>query len=442
MQSVATQIALTRLPPDDSRTVLQSILSTSQVPDEQLQNIVAKADGNPLFLEALAWELAEHEGSSAPIPETVQAVIASRIDRLLPAQKQLLQMASAIGVSIAAPLLAAVSALPPDALTDHLKTLQTAEFFLEVQAFPESEYMFKHALIQEVAYQSLVSRTREHYHQRIAEVLTTQFPETVKYQPEVLAHHFTQAAAYEAAVPYWRQAGMRAQAHSAHREALSHFNHGLDGLAQLPETPARQQQALDLRLTAAPSLIATEGFATPEVGQFYQQTLTLCERRGNPQQLGRVLMGLRSFHLMRAELQTALVIDQRLLRLGQRTQDAFLLSDGHRFLGQTLMHLGDFVAARSHLEQAIDIYASLPAETDVPFGLSGLHPRMSALFWLASVLWCLGYPDTPCGTAMRRRRSQMSRHIRLILPRRMATAAAFTACVASGRRRGRVVRPR
>ncbi len=393
--SVATQMTLTRLLPADSRVVIQSIFSTAHVADELVQAMIARANGNPLFLEALAWDRVEQASQArcTAIPETIEAVMTARINRRLPAEKRLLQMTSAIGSPIGSSLLAAVSELSADALSTHLNTLQAAEFLLEIQAFPEPVYVFKHGLMQDVAYQSLATRTRQHYHQRIAEILNTRFPERVRHEPERLAYHFTQAGCYAAAVPYWQQAGLRAQAQAAHREAISHFKHGLDVLMYLPESPLHGQQALELRLTVAPSLVAAEGGATVEVGQFYRYTHQLCEQFGRARQLGRVLMGLHTFHLVRAELQEALQIAQRMLQLGEYTQDARLLRDGHCALGQTLMYVGEFDMARTHLERALDIGATLPADIDMPLAPSGLHPRMSALFGLSTVLWCLGYPD-------------------------------------------------
>ncbi len=394
-QSVATQIALQRLARRESRVVVNAILQTARLPHGRIRDILARANGNPLFLEALAWDVMEHADQGPPltIPETVQAVIAARIDRLEPTEKRLLQIAATIGTPIAWPVLAAVSELPSEALATHVRHLCLAEFLLETQSIPEPAYMFKHVLIQDVAYQSLVTSTQQHYHQRIAEVIAAEFPDIVQLQPERLAHHYTGAACHAKAVSYWRQAGLRAQAHSAHLEAVSHLTKGIDCLTHVPDTVDRHRHELELQLALAPSLVATQGFATPDVGRCYRRAMTLGERVGQAPQQARVLMGLRSFYIMQADLQTSLEVGERLLHLAQDAQDPILLGEGHRALGQTLFHLGEFPSARTHLQQALAIYAALPAKTPIPLSPSGLDPNMFTLFWLASVWWILGYPD-------------------------------------------------
>jgi predicted ATPase len=170
---------------------------------------------------------------------------------------------------------------------------------------PQATYLFKHALIQDVAYQSLLRSTRQQSHQRIAHVLAERFPETAETQPELLAHHYTEAGLNAPAVGYWQQAGQRALQRSAHVEAISHLTRGLEVLAALPDTAERTQYELSLQTTLGSALMAARGQGAPEVGQAYARARELCRQVGETPQLFPVLFGLWRFYLVRAEYQTA-----------------------------------------------------------------------------------------------------------------------------------------
>ena len=245
-KSYATQFALQPLTFRDGRRLLQAIFSTTEVPEALIQRLLEQAEGNPFFLEELAWTVMEH-GASSPsveVPDTVQAVLMARIDRLPPAKKRLLQIAAVIGKDVPLAVLEAVAELPVEMLHRGLERLQGAEFLYESRLVPVPVYTFKHALTREVAYQSLLRSTRQPYHQQIAQVLAEQFPETVALYPEQLARHYTEAGMAEQAIPYWQQAGQRAMERSATSEAVSHYTKGLDLLKALPETPQHLQQEL------------------------------------------------------------------------------------------------------------------------------------------------------------------------------------------------------
>ena len=188
------------------------------------------------------------------VPATVQAVLAARIDRLPPDAKRLLQTAAVIGTEVPFPLLQTVADMAPETLHRSLAQLQGAEFLYETHLFPERVHTFKHALTQNVAYQSLLTSTRQQVHRQIAQALETRFPETAETQPELLAHHYTEAALYEPAVAYWQRAGQRALARSAYLEAINHVTTGIELLKTLPETPERTQQALTLHIALGAAL--------------------------------------------------------------------------------------------------------------------------------------------------------------------------------------------
>ena len=180
---------------------------------------------------------------------------------------------------------------------------------------PQATYVFKHALIQDAAYQSLLKSTRQQYHQRIAQVLTARFPETVERQPEIAAHHYTEAGLNDEAIGYWQRAGQQALQRSAYAEAISHLTRALDLLTTLPESQARSQQELVVQMTLGMALRATKGSGAPEVEQLYTRARELCERMGEPLQLFRVLWGLWMVYNTRGEHKTMRVLGEQLLSL-------------------------------------------------------------------------------------------------------------------------------
>jgi predicted ATPase len=270
--------------------------------------------------------------------------------------------------------------------------LVEAELLYQRGLPPQATFTFKHALIQNAAYEALLKSTRQQYHQRIAQTLAERFVETAETQPELLAHHFTEAGLHEQALRYWQQAGERAGQRSANAEAIGHLTKGLELLRTLPDTPERTQQELTLRIALTPSLVATRGYAAPEVEQNYRRAQALCQQVDATPQLFQVLLGLRAFYLVRAELQAARELNEHLLRIARDLQDPLCLLVAHHSLGHTLLHLGAFLPARAHLEEGITRDASRHTRTQVPL-TGGQDPEMFGLSWLAQALWVLGYPE-------------------------------------------------
>jgi predicted ATPase/class 3 adenylate cyclase len=400
-----TQVRLDPLPPASAEKLLQALLGDDPGLAHLKQLLIERTEGNPFFLEESVRTLVEvqvlagepgayHLVQALPtiqVPATVQAVLAARIDRLPPDEKQLLQTAAIIGTEVPLPVLQAIAELSEDALHRGLTHLQTAEFLYETRLFPEREYTFKHALTQQVAYQSLLTSTRQHVHQKIAQVLEERFPETAETQPELLAHHYTQAGLHVQAADYWQQAGQRASECSAYVEAIAHLRHGLEVLQTLPETAARAQQELSLHLALAAALTATKGYAAPEVGQAYTRARDLCRQIGETPQLFVVLAGLRLFYLNRGERQIARELAEQLLRLAQRQHDAALVQKAHFALGHSLWNLGEFASARAHLEQSMACYTPQPLSSHASRDLAGI--QIGCLALATELLWSLGYPD-------------------------------------------------
>jgi predicted ATPase len=248
-KSYATQLALPRLGAADSRCVVQGVLAPAAVPEPLMQDLLAKAAGNPLFLEELAWTVREHGALQLPsdVPDTVLAVLAARIDRLPPAVKRLLQVAAVIGPEVPGPLLQVIADLPEETLHQSLAHLQAAELLYETRLLPEHTYTFKHVLTHEVAYGSLLQEQRCFLHARIVEAMEQLASHRQADQVERLAHHARRGEVWPKAFLYSRQAGAKALAGSAYREAVRCFEQALEALAYfLPDRPTREQ-VIDLR---------------------------------------------------------------------------------------------------------------------------------------------------------------------------------------------------
>jgi tetratricopeptide (TPR) repeat protein len=256
---------------------------------------------------------------------------------------------------------------------------------------PQATYTFKHALIQDVAYQSLLRSTRQQHHQRIAQALEAQFPEIVTTQPEVVAQHYTAAGCTEQAVVYWQRAGEQASDRSANVEAISHCTAGIELMKTLPETPARTQQSLTLHIALGAALQMTKGQAAPEVEHAYTQARALCQQVGETPELVPVLFGLWRFYLVRSQLHTARELGDTLLRLARHADDPALAVLAHSALGVTEFYLGTLPVARQHLEEAIA--RNTPDQHRAPVFRMGQDPGVGCRSFDAMALWVLGYPD-------------------------------------------------
>src|SRR5262249_46960703 len=249
---------------------------------------------------------------------------------------------------------------------------------------PQSTYMFKHALIQDAAYQSLLKSTRQHYHQRIAQVLEAQFAETAAAQPELLAHHYTEASLIEQAVTYWQRAGQTALQRSAYQEAITHVTRGLALLQDGPETAEVRVLALHLQATLGAALIATQGYAAPDVAQAYTRAYALCQQVGEAPQLGSVLRGLRLFYVVRAEFRTAQTLEEQLFEHAHCQGDPAALAVAHSLRSETLFFEGRFPEARTHAETGVALAAQQQAHAQL---------ELVSRARLSLILWMLGAAD-------------------------------------------------
>jgi DNA-binding NtrC family response regulator/predicted ATPase len=392
-KSYATQLALPRLTPRDSRGVVQTILPIDRIPESLAQEILAKGDGNPFFLEELARAVVEQGDSRLPqtVPDTIHAVVAARIDRLPPAQRRLLQAAAVIGKDVALPLLQLLVSLPDEDLLPACRHLQAAEFCYETHPMPAAVFTFKHVLTREVAYQSLPQNTREQLHQQVAQVVEARFPEVAAAQPEWVAHHYTAAHLPAAALPYWRRAGQHAIERSAYVEAISHLSRGLEVLRMLPDTPERTLQELALQTTLGLALTATKGYAAVDVEGAYARGRELSRQAPVTPELFPLLWGLWGFYLLRGRLHTALELGKQFLALAQQVSSSTFLLEAHSGLGITFFYLGELALAREHLEQGLALYD--PRQYRSHAFLYGQDPGLACLAYAAWTLWLQGYVD-------------------------------------------------
>jgi predicted ATPase len=408
------------------------------LPEALIAQIVDKTDGVPLFVEELTKAVLEsgmpvgaHAGSAfrspdaAPppplaIPTTLHDSLMARLDRLATA-KEVAQLGAALGREFGYELIEAVSSLDAASLRQALAKLVDAELLYQRGQPPQARYVFKHALIQDAAYQSLLKSTRQRYHEQIARAMEEHLPETIETQPELLAHHYSEAGRAEQALPYWQDAGKRAVQRSANVEAINHLTRGLELLKTLPDSPEHARRELTFLIALGVPLRAIKGFAAPEVGKAYARALELCQREGETSQLVPVLRGLWEFHELRAEYGTARELGQQLLALAGRVQDPGALLVAHDVMGDTLFWLGEFVAARSHLEQGAALYDVQQRQSHI--FLYGYDAGVACLGFGAWALWFLGYPDQ----ALRRAQDALSVARELAHPFSLAFGLQFVA---------------
>jgi DNA-binding winged helix-turn-helix (wHTH) protein/tetratricopeptide (TPR) repeat protein len=383
-KSYATQLALQPLDTQDSRTVLQGILRSLPVPDALINTLLRTAEGNPFFLEELAWTVVE-QGAAAltlAVPATVQAVLAARIDRLPPEAKMLLQAAAVIGHTVPFPLLQAITERPEADLHRSLTHVQATEFLYEAQGVPERAYTFKHALTQEVAYGSLLQERRRALHERTAQALEALYADRLEEHYGALAHHYCQSGNTAKAVTYLQCAGEQAMQRSAYAEAVQHLATGAEILRTLPDIPKRARQELNLVITLGEAVRMTQSETSPDYERAYFRAHALCQQLGDTPQLFEVLIGLRQYYEVRGQCQRAYELAEQIFVLAQRLEDPARLAEAHYALGLTLYYLGDLPVARAHFEQRIALYE--PRQRG-----SMVH----SLSYVAYLLWVLGYPD-------------------------------------------------
>jgi class 3 adenylate cyclase/predicted ATPase len=403
-RSHLTPLTLNRLERPQVEALITRLARGKRLPPEAITSIVTRADGVPLYVEELTKALLESgllqeqadqyqltgPLSAVAIPTTLQDSLMARLDRL-PTGREVAELGAVLGREFAYEMLRALGVVEEARLQEGLAQLVNAELLYQRGRPPRARYIFKHALVQDAAYQSILRRTRQHYHRQVAELIETRFADLVETEPELVAHHYTEAGCPEQAIPYWQRAGQYASARSANLEAVSHFTTGIELLQTLPETPAHTQHALTLHLALGAALQMAKGHAAPEVEHAYTQARALCQQVGETPELAPVLFGLWRFYIARPELHTARELGETLLRLAQRAPDPALAVVAHYALGLTWSYLGALPAARPHLEEGSARYT--PDQRRALAFRTGQDPGVPCRFHAARTLWLLGYPD-------------------------------------------------
>ena len=412
-----TQLHLPPLEAAEIEALVGRLAGARGFPPELVRTVAARSDGVPLFAEELTKMVLESASAGAlEIPATLHDSLMARLDRLGPA-KEVAQLGAVIGRSFRyevleqvaagapgpAPLQnpahtarpetlrennALLSAADPTSLRHALGQLVDAELLFQRGRPPRATFTFKHALVQDAAYQSLLRTARQRYHARIAAVLSERFPET---PPELLAHHYTEAALARQAIAAWQRAGEAALVSSAHAEAINHLRRGLDLLKDLPETPERAREEITLQTTLGVPLMITRGYAAPEVEATYARAHALCKGAGSSPQLFPALWGLWIFYHVRGDYVLAEHHGEQLLALAHATGESGILLGAHQALGATRFLRGNLRQAREHFGNALAIY---DPQRHLP--LAFLFGQDAAAFCLSHLSWLafhMGEPD-------------------------------------------------
>ena len=399
------EIRVEALPAADTRSLVASVVGRKALPLALLEELVARTGGIPLFVEAVtrtiidAGILRELEGRyelTGPlppglIPNTVQASLMGRIDQLGP-DRAVAQLAATIGREFSFELLQSVLGKSTDALANALKHLVDLELVSQGGAPPASTYLFKHALIQDAAYESLLRKTRQEFHGKIAEALVSRFPEMADTKPELLARHYEGAGRIDEATASWVKAGLQAQQRSALRECIAYMRKALSLLETLPaEDPKRLRAEMDVQLALSPALMSTLGWGSREVEAACLRARDLCERMGNMQGLLGSLWGLWTVYLLRGRQRLSLEAAKPVLEMALATEDPTLHVIARQAVGYSSYFLADFAAAREHAEKALALY-DLDRERALVSAFQ-LPASFACGNFLTMSLWFTGYPD-------------------------------------------------
>jgi predicted ATPase len=403
-QAHVTMLSLSRLGRRESAQLIARVAGEKQLPADLLDQIVRRADGIPLFAEELTKALLEggllHEQDgryvlerplpTVAIPLSLYASLTARLDRLSPV-KEVAQIGAAVGREFSYELIAALARRTDAQLGDALEQLVSSGLVFCRGTPPNQSFIFKHALVQDAAYNSLLRRQRQELHARIGKVLETQFPETVATQPEILAYHYTQAGFSETAIEYWRKAGDRGLRRSANVEGVAHLTRAIELIQSLPPDHDRDQRELELHLSLGQMMRATEGYAAPETLRIFARARDLLDERATINKRTTILYGLWSVHYVRAEHVAAHEVALQCLQLAEQHQNTDAPPLAGLLMGCSLWAMGNFIDGRQHLEQAQGV-SGIDKDGARASRFSN-NNAIAALAYLSWTLWPLGYLD-------------------------------------------------
>jgi class 3 adenylate cyclase len=395
---------LSKLTRAQSAAIVFTLVGGKALPAALLEQILTRTDGVPLFVEELTKSILESGelteagdhydyASSArevTVPATLRDSLMARLDRFMPV-KEIAQIGAAIGREFSHELIAAVAPMPQAQLDDALVQLSASGLAFRRGTPPDAIYTFKHALVQDAAYDSLLKSRRQDLHGKIARVIEARFPDIKATEPEVLAHHLTEAGLAEAAIPLWQAAGELAFKHMAMAEAIAHLNRGLELVAILPRSSERDAGELRLRTRLGPAWVALKGWAAPEVWTSLHPALAFAKSLQRHDALLPILSGLTFNVLGQGRVAEALPWAKEMLDIAAATGDADLLITGHHRACFCYYYAGEFTKAVEHFDKVLDLYDDKKHRHLAD--ILNQDPKTSASIWGSISTWMLGYPD-------------------------------------------------
>jgi class 3 adenylate cyclase/predicted ATPase len=403
-RSHITPITLNRLERPHAEALLARIAGHKPLPAEVVDHIVTKTDGVPLYVEELtktiivsdilrdAGEKFELTGplSSLSIPDTLQASLMARLDRL-PQVRELAQIGSVLGREFAYEMISGLSNIGDATLRDGLHQLVDAELLYQRGRPPRARYVFKHALVMDAAYDSLLRRPRQQYHRQVAELLESEFPEIVEAHPELLAHHYSEADIGDRAVDFWQLAGRQAIERSANAEAIADLNFGINIIGTMPADDGLALRELKLQTMLAGPLIATKGYGAAETAAVFTRSLELSKKVDDPTLIFPVLYQQWVFNLIGSRIDESRELARQFLKLAEAQQESLPKVLGHRVTAVSQHFLGELAVSKAEFEMAVSLYDDeRHEESTYQFGQ---NPKSASMAFLAPTLQVLGYPD-------------------------------------------------
>ncbi len=402
-----TTLSLTRLNRRNGAALVERVTAGKTLPEEVMNQILARTDGVPLFVEELTKTVLEtgllqerddHYVLNRPlpsmaIPTTLHASLMARLDRLAPV-REVAQIGAVVGREFSYELLNTVAGLPRQRLEEALAELVRSELIFCRGEAPQAIYTFKHALVRDAAYSGLLKTRRAALHATIADAFEQRFPEIVEAQPETLAHHLAEAGLFEKAAGYWLQASRKAATRSANLEAIAHAQRGIEALGHLADGPAKDRRELDFQLALGPCLIAIQGPASNKAMATFARARELCERLGDPPEHLQVMFWLTTASVIRGELPLAEETIGALLQIAESRADRPALLNAMRGQAMIRLFMGHPASALEALELAIDSFNASSEEQRLAARAAGQDAAVADLALMSWALWLLGGVDT------------------------------------------------
>lgn len=402
-----TTISLTRLNRRNGAALIERVTAGKTLPEEVMDQILARTDGVPLFVEELTktvletgllHEQGDHYVLNRPlppmaIPTSLHASLMARLDRLAPV-REVAQIGAVVGREFSYELLSTVAGLPKERLEEALAQLVRSELIFCRGEIPQAVYTFKHALVRDAAYSGLLKSRRAALHATIADAFEQRFPEIVETQPETLAHHLTEAGLFQKAEAYWLRAGKKAAMRSANLEAIAHLQRGIEASGHLPDSARRDRLELDFQFALGPCLIATQGPASNKTMATFARARELCERLGDPPEQLQVMFWLTTASVMRGELPVAEETITALLQLAEARDDRPTLLNAMRGQAMIRLFMGRLTGAHEAIERAYEAFEASSEEDRLAARVAGQDAGVADLALMSWALWLLGHADT------------------------------------------------